>query len=173
MYKAKSPPRTNAPAIQGFTRALHIETTCLKTIDCAYPRFPPRRAGWRIGSAIVSGVGRDGRIGCDFINPANFGRQPMRLPVLSLLFIGAALLGESIATAAQSAGSYPVCAIYYGIDATGTPSCAFDTRQQCMETISGIGGFCIENQYYRGSTVRPPRRVHVMRKRASIHSSVR
>ncbi len=94
----------------------------------------------------------------------------MRLPVLTMLFIAAALLGESIATPAQSAGSYPVCAVYYGIDATGTPSCSFDTREQCMETISGIGGFCIENQYYHGPTVHPPRRVHIMRKRASTHS---
>jgi hypothetical protein len=94
----------------------------------------------------------------------------MRLPVTTLLFIGAVSLGESVATAAQSAGSYPVCAIYYGIDATGTPSCAFDTREQCMETISGIGGFCIENQYYHGPTVRPPRRGQVMRKRAGTHS---
>jgi hypothetical protein len=79
----------------------------------------------------------------------------MRLPVLTMLFIAAALLGESIATPAQSAGSYPVCAVYYGIDATGTPSCSFDTREQCMETISGIGGFCIENQYYHGPSATP------------------
>ncbi len=94
----------------------------------------------------------------------------MRLPVLILLFIAAALLGENIATSAQSAGSYPFCAVYYGIDATGTPSCSFDTREQCMETISGIGGFCIANQYYHGAAVRPPRGVHIMRKRASAHS---
>lgn len=94
----------------------------------------------------------------------------MRLPVLTLLFIAAALLGESITASAQSPRSYPFCAIYYGIDATGTPSCSFDTREQCMETISGIGGFCIENQYYHGAAVRPPRRVHVMRKRANTHS---
>jgi hypothetical protein len=94
----------------------------------------------------------------------------MRLPVRILLFIAAALLGESLGASAQSARSYPFCAIYYGIDATGTPSCSFDTREQCMETISGIGGFCIANQYYHGAAVRPPRGVHIMRKRASAHS---
>jgi hypothetical protein len=94
----------------------------------------------------------------------------MRLPALTLLFIAAALLGESIAAPAQSAGSHPVCAIYYGIDADGTPACAFDTRAQCMEDISGIGGFCIENQYYHGPAVRPPGRVHLMRKRTNSHS---
>jgi hypothetical protein len=94
----------------------------------------------------------------------------MRLRVLTLLFIAAALLGEGIITPAQSAGSHPVCAIYYGIDADGTPSCTFDTRAQCMETISGIGGFCIDNQYYHGPVVSPPRHVHVIRKHASTHS---
>ena len=93
----------------------------------------------------------------------------MRLPVLTLLFI-AALLGESTAPSAQAAGSHPICAIYYGIDADGTPACAFDTREQCMEDISGIGGFCIENQYYRGPAVRSPGRVHIMRKRVKPHS---
>jgi Protein of unknown function (DUF3551) len=77
----------------------------------------------------------------------------MRLAVLSLLFIAATLAGETAASA-QSAGSYPWCAIYYRMDAGGTPSCYFDTRQQCMETISGIGGLCVENQYYMGEPCR-------------------
>jgi len=84
----------------------------------------------------------------------------MRLPILTAtLFIAATSLSET-ATPAQSAGSYPWCAIYYTIDSNGTPSCSFDTRQQCMETISGIGGFCVENQYYRGAAVPAPRRAH-------------
>jgi hypothetical protein len=27
----------------------------------------------------------------------------------------------------------------------GTTSCAFNTRAQCMASISGIGGYCIRN----------------------------
>ncbi len=94
----------------------------------------------------------------------------MRLPILTMLFIAATLASETAASA-QSAGSYPWCAIYYTIDSNGTPSCSFDTRQQCMETISGIGGFCVENQYYRGAAVQAPRRAHVTRvhKHASTH----
>jgi len=94
----------------------------------------------------------------------------MRLPILTILLIASTSFGINIAASAQSAGSYPFCAVYYGIDATGTPSCSFDTREQCIETISGIGGFCIANQYYHGAAVRPPRGVHIMRKRASAHS---
>jgi len=123
-----------------------------------------------IGGAVVSSADQDSRIRWDFDNPIELGETTMRLPVLILLFIAAALLGECIGASAQSARSYPVCAIYYGLDATSTPSCSFDTREQCMETISGIGGYCIGNQYYHDAAIRPPRRVHEMRKRASAHS---
>jgi Protein of unknown function (DUF3551) len=36
---------------------------------------------------------------------------------------------------------YPWCARYdpYSI------VCGFDTRQQCMETVSGVGGYCQQN----------------------------
>jgi Protein of unknown function (DUF3551) len=83
----------------------------------------------------------------------------MRLSVIVMLFMGATLLSET--ASAQSARPYPWCAIYYRIDAGGTPSCYFDTRQQCMETISGLGGLCVENQYYHGVAVPTPRRAHV------------
>src|SRR5215470_6204004 len=86
----------------------------------------------------------------------------MRLPVWTMLLVAAALFTQTAASA-QSAKSYPWCAIYYRMDANGTPSCYFDTREQCMETISGIGGFCAENQYYRRAAVVPARRAHVAR----------
>ncbi len=94
----------------------------------------------------------------------------MRLPTLTMLFIAATLPSETTASA-QSAGSYPWCAIYYRMDAGGTPSCYFDTRQQCMETISGIGGLCVENQYYHGAAALAPRRAHVAKvhKHTSAH----
>jgi hypothetical protein len=94
----------------------------------------------------------------------------MRLPILTMLSIAATLLSEA-AACAQSAGSYPWCAIYYRMDAGGTPSCTFDTRQQCMETISGIGGLCIENQYYHTAAVPAPHRAHLARvhKRTVAH----
>ncbi len=97
----------------------------------------------------------------------------MRLPILTMLVLAVALFGETAASA-QSARSYPWCAIYFVIDANGTPSCSFDTREQCMETISGIGGFCVQNQYYHGVAVRPARRARVanVHKRASTRSHI-
>jgi hypothetical protein len=94
----------------------------------------------------------------------------MPLPILILLFIAATLAGET-AAAAQSARAYPWCAVYYKIDSSGTPSCSFDTHEQCMETISGLGGFCIENQYYHQVAVPAPRHAHVAKvhKHTSTH----
>jgi hypothetical protein len=48
-------------------------------------------------------------------------------------------------TVMQEAGAqgryYPWCARYdpYSI------VCGFDTRQQCLETVSGVGGYCQQN----------------------------
>jgi Protein of unknown function (DUF3551) len=84
----------------------------------------------------------------------------MRLPTLAitLLLISAALFGENIAAWAQSANSYPWCARYYK-DGGGTPRCNFADREQCMASISGIGGFCVQNLQYspraQPSTRRP------------------
>ena len=50
---------------------------------------------------------------------------------------------------AQRYTNYRFCAIY---DQYTTTSCAFDTWQQCMATVSGRGGFCEPNPYYA-----PPR----------------
>ncbi len=84
----------------------------------------------------------------------------MRLPVsaIILLLVAAALFSENPAAVVQSANSYPWCAIFYK-EGGGTPRCYFDTREQCMETISGIGGFCVQNLQYsppvKPSTRRP------------------
>jgi hypothetical protein len=64
-----------------------------------------------IGGAVVSSADQDSRIRWDFDNPIELGETTMRLPVLILLFIAAALLGECIGASAQSARSYPVCAM--------------------------------------------------------------
>jgi hypothetical protein len=49
----------------------------------------------------------------------------MRLPILSLLLIFAALLGEMQAASAQSPTSYPWCAKYYEAWEFGTISCYY------------------------------------------------
>jgi hypothetical protein len=69
----------------------------------------------------------------------------MRLPILSLFLIVGALLGEIQAASAQSPYSYPWCSKQRESWAT---SCYFTSYQQCMTTISGIGGYCYQSPYY-------------------------
>ncbi len=60
--------------------------------------------------------------------------------LLLLLAIFAVTAG--IGTRAQ-AQNYPWCAIYDVGDAAY--NCGFVSREQCMATVSGIGGFCNPN----------------------------
>ena len=39
------------------------------------------------------------------------------------------------------------CAEYSG-EAGGATNCGFFTIEQCRATVSGIGGFCVPNQFY-------------------------
>ncbi len=68
----------------------------------------------------------------------------------AVLFVSA-VLTASIGTPAR-AQNYPWCAFYTGpVQAT---NCGFSTYQQCLATISGVGGYCQPNTTY----VPPPAR---------------
>jgi Protein of unknown function (DUF3551) len=71
--------------------------------------------------------------------------------VFSILAIPAAL---TISTA-RAYDPYPWCAVY-GVSMSGSSNCGLTTWQQCMATVSGIGGSCEPNQFYnpRGSVSR-------------------
>jgi hypothetical protein len=72
----------------------------------------------------------------------------MRLPILSLLLISAALFGEIQSASAQSPTSYPWCAKYYESWNFSSLSCYYTSYEQCRTTMSGIGGVCIHSPYY-------------------------
>ena len=81
----------------------------------------------------------------------------MRASLLVLL----AMLACSSAQAAPY-DPYPWCAAYGG-SWSGTSNCGFRNLQQCMATVSGIGGSCEPNQFYnpgrsgkRAKAARPP-----------------
>jgi hypothetical protein len=82
----------------------------------------------------------------------------MRLVQISLLLAGTTLLAGLQASRAQSAYDYPWCAIYE--NKSGAQACYYTSYQQCMATMRGIGGTCIESPYFRGGprTERRPRR---------------
>ena len=55
------------------------------------------------------------------------------------LFLLATLFGTAAAGAQAQAQDYPWCAIYAK---DGDTHCFFTSYEQCMATVSGIGGFC-------------------------------
>jgi Protein of unknown function (DUF3551) len=62
------------------------------------------------------------------------------------LCLGAALSAMALIGTPAHAQNYPWCAFYTGpISAT---NCGFSTYQQCLATISGIGGYCQPNTMY-------------------------
>jgi hypothetical protein len=70
-----------------------------------------------------------------------------------LLFVLAIFaVTTGIGTRAQ-AGEYPWCALLNLGDASY--NCGFETREQCMVSVSGIGGFCLPNTLYRGPATPP------------------
>jgi hypothetical protein len=89
----------------------------------------------------------------------------MRLPIVSLALIGAALSGQIHTAAAQSAYSYPICAVYPG--KSDSRSCYYSSYAQCMATMSGIGGYCIDSPYYQPGA--PPPRRPSRRHRSGAH----
>src|SRR6185295_10616051 len=79
-----------------------------------------------------------------------------------LLFFLSLLIAYSSPAQAAPYDPYPWCAAYGG-SWSGTSNCGFKTLQQCMATVSGIGGSCEPNQFYnpgragrRANTTRPP-----------------
>ena len=74
----------------------------------------------------------------------------------SVLFALAALAALDVFTPfAGQAEPYPWCAQYGGDEGDGGRNCGFVSREQCMETVRGMGGFCERNLFYTGPTERP------------------
>ena len=84
----------------------------------------------------------------------------MRSPIIVLLIIAAALLGKTQVSNAQSAYSYPWCAILPGAGSGsgGAMSCYYTSREQCRTTMSGIGGNGVESPYYHAQSTLLPHR---------------
>jgi hypothetical protein len=86
-----------------------------------------------------------------------------RIPIIVFFVVVAALVGEVQVGNAQSAYSYPWCAIYPG-DSNGpggAMSCYYTSQEQCRTTMFGIGGNCVQSPYYHGQATPLPRRAIV------------
>ena len=69
-----------------------------------------------------------------------------RAKSFALLFGIAA--GSVFAATSANAQNYPWCAQYSG-GMGGAMNCGFSTFTQCQADVSGIGGFCIQNNTYQ------------------------
>jgi hypothetical protein len=66
---------------------------------------------------------------------------------LLLFTLGVCLGIVAIGTGAK-AQNYPWCS-QYSEGGAGGRNCGFTTFQQCLENVSGIGGFCERNTLYQ------------------------
>lgn len=100
--------------------------------------------------------------------PARRVNDPIMRPMLKAVIFALGIFVAAAAPIARAlAQNYPWCAYLGTGDGTAT-NCGFDTREQCMATISGIGGYCERNNRYvpppgphsdgPASTSRPDRR---------------
>ena len=77
------------------------------------------------------------------------------LPLLLGFFVAAAAMGRR-----AQAQNYPWCAQYAGAGG-GATNCGFVSYAQCMQTLQGMGGFCVQNTQYV-----PPAASSVRRRRS-------
>jgi hypothetical protein len=84
------------------------------------------------------------------------GRNLMR-SLLPLVLLGFGIVAQMHPAAAQSAYTYPWCALRG--DRSGAQSCYYTSQAQCRAALRGIGGSCIQNPYVtRGWRERGPYR---------------
>jgi hypothetical protein len=77
----------------------------------------------------------------------------------ALFLIGVSAATSAIGTPAH-AQNRPWCAFY---DALYASNCGFSTYEQCLATVSGVGGYCEPNTMYvppPGPSRRHPRRTN-------------
>jgi hypothetical protein len=65
-----------------------------------------------------------------------------------LLFVLGILAAAITVNTPAAAQNYPWCALYSGGGVGGGRNCGFTTFEQCLATVSGIGGSCLRNTQY-------------------------
>lgn len=69
---------------------------------------------------------------------------------MKTLLLTSGLVAATIIVAGPArAQNYPWCAYYAMGDDGGGTNCGFVSYEQCMTTLSGMGGFCMLNNQYR------------------------
>jgi hypothetical protein len=86
----------------------------------------------------------------------------------AFLFVSAILVGIAGISTHANAQNYPWCA-YYGGRNGGGANCGFTDFNQCMATVSGIGGYCARNTQYIPFVAMPGPRTRAQRRRRYLH----
>lgn len=73
---------------------------------------------------------------------------------MRIVFAGVLALVVTAAANQASAIEYPWCAEYSARG--GATNCGFATYGQCRAAVSGVGGFCRENLFYRAPVASDP-----------------
>ncbi|HSP50747.1 MAG TPA: DUF3551 domain-containing protein [Pseudolabrys sp.] len=73
----------------------------------------------------------------------------------SALFATIVFVALATPSRPATAIEYPWCAQYSGDESDGGCNCGFVSREQCVETVRGMGGFCERNLFYTGPDERP------------------
>jgi hypothetical protein len=67
------------------------------------------------------------------------------MKTIAMMVSALTLTCAGIGSAEAQRLNYPYCAVY----SSRTMSCAFNTMQQCLMTVRGVGGFCEANAWYQ------------------------
>jgi len=79
-----------------------------------------------------------------------------------------AVLGATVAFGGRAdAQNYPWCADYTG-DFGDVTNCGFVSFDQCMDTVRGMGGFCVVNNRYQPPAAPAP--AHRRARKPHAHS---
>jgi len=78
----------------------------------------------------------------------------MRMMLIALVALVAALVGDVRPSAARE--WYPWCAQY--ADQSNITQCLFSSFEQCLATVRGIGGSCVQNWHPAPAGPRSERR---------------
>ena len=73
--------------------------------------------------------------------------MPFSIRILAALAVALPVTLSNAPANAQPYDAYPWCADYSPGNGGGS-NCGFLTIEQCRATVSGIGGFCVPNQFY-------------------------
>jgi hypothetical protein len=87
----------------------------------------------------------------------------MQKIIFAFLLAATAALPFALTTPARANNEYPWCARYGGGMDGGGSNCGFSSYEQCLATVSGVGGFCERNSFYTGSAERPAKRARKRR----------